>query len=471
MLVPHLHIFELSKRYYVIDIIHMLFFECDYESYVTLKKMKIEKEFPLNLPFGVRNLFEFINQGYFFSKNKYEMPSMSLHSDFCNISFPPVHRCNYACKYCFADTGEKYKEFIKDFSDDILDDMLKFIYSDFSKDSHKIRYDFVSGGEPLLNFNFIKKFLCKRKKLDDIYNKTSSVFMATNGSLLTEDIVKFLDEHNVDIGISIDGDPSIHNANRVWKDGSGTYTQTINGLTLVQNSTNSNKIKDIWGLTVLTKKHTSIVNILAHLKSLKIKRCQIKFVRSIDKLVGFSLEDYNQLEAMYLELFSLLKAMIKEGNIDTLLMILNENDYFAKHLLTLILRKAKLFRCGAGKNKISICANGDIYPCDSFVGISQFKIGNVNNGIDSNSYGYRILSKITCLETHCGSCWAKIICGGDCYYNSYIHSGEIVKPDPLVCKMNKFFIENAVSLLCMIQQTDMKLLRRLSNFVNLKATV
>ena len=38
--------------------------------------------------------------------------------------------------------------------------------------------------------------------------------------------------------------------------------------------------------------------------------------------------------------------------------------------------------CGAGTEYLSVSPNGDIFPCHQFVGISEFKIGNVFKSID-----------------------------------------------------------------------------------------
>ncbi|MFQ9150415.1 MAG: SPASM domain-containing protein [Blautia sp.] len=58
-------------------------------------------------------------------------------------------------------------------------------------------------------------------------------------------------------------------------------------------------------------------------------------------------------------------------------MIINENDQFGKILKRLILNQLHIRRCYAGCNKITICPDGSIYPCDSFVGKENYKIGDI----------------------------------------------------------------------------------------------
>ena len=55
--------------------------------------------------------------------------------------------------------------------------------------------------------------------------------------------------------------------------------------------------------------------------------------------------------------------------------------------------------CGAGHEYLAITPEGDIYPCHQFVGMEDFKVGNVNDGIlntdiqkyfkDSNVYRFK----------------------------------------------------------------------------------
>jgi len=35
--------------------------------------------------------------------------------------------------------------------------------------------------------------------------------------------------------------------------------------------------------------------------------------------------------------------------------------------------------CGAAREVVSINPNGDVYPCDGFKGVEEFKMGNILN--------------------------------------------------------------------------------------------
>lgn len=43
-----------------------------------------------------------------------------------NISFTPVHECNFSCRYCFAKGGNTYNDIEKDFTDEKIEKCLNF---------------------------------------------------------------------------------------------------------------------------------------------------------------------------------------------------------------------------------------------------------------------------------------------------------------------------------------------------------
>ena len=113
-------------------------------------------------------------------------------------------------------------------------------------------------------------------------------------------------------------------------------------------------------------------------------------------------------------------------------------------------REIIIRHCGAGINKISICANGDIYPCDSFVGKKDFCMGNIATGIDRMKFG----EDINVYSSSCVECWARFLCGGDCYHNVFVSGRQITEPLHYYCDLYKFLIEIAIDLFSFILDLD-----------------
>lgn len=384
------------------------------------------------------------------------------------LSFPPVHKCNLNCTYCFASAGENYRGIVREFNKEKIENLLNFTF-DFFEDKDSIRLDLVSGGEPLLAFETIKELVFLRDQMQEKTNKNMMIWLCTNGTLLNEEICDFLNQNNISIGISLDGDKKVHDKYRKFKDESGTYSTIVNNINFIKNNPNySSKFKDIWGLTVITPQTESIVDIIKHHKKIGINNVQMKLVRSVEDEFVFDEESLVKLESNYNALCEFLYTECLKNNSGYIKMILNDNDYFGKILRRLLLRQIVINRCQAGKNKFSISANGDIYPCDSFVGNEKFRLGNLNTGmIEKNAL------KSICVNDReeCQKCWGRYLCGGDCFHNSYLKNGNVLEPDKMFCKLQKHLIVLALMLIDKLNETIPNTVKELTRFLELKEKV
>jgi uncharacterized protein len=58
--------------------------------------------------------------------------------------------------------------------------------------------------------------------------------MTTNGTLLTTEIIRFLQDHNISLIISLDGPKEINDKNRVFANGLGTFETVMKQIELVK---------------------------------------------------------------------------------------------------------------------------------------------------------------------------------------------------------------------------------------------
>ena len=87
----------------------------------------------------------------------------------------------------------------------ILDNIKDHIKK-YGLDSFKI--GFVGNGEPLLNFSELRTYI--EYISEELKNGIISAYTITNGVSLTEEMLLFFKEHNVNVGFSIDGLKDIH---------------------------------------------------------------------------------------------------------------------------------------------------------------------------------------------------------------------------------------------------------------------
>ncbi len=145
--------------------------------------------------------------------------------------------CTFRCRQCFQ--YERHREDFPDLrpnlsmSEEIaylgIDTFVRHIRE--SDDDGSDRQIYFYGGEPLLNWDIFKKSICYVEGLQrkgDLPDLSLSVI--TNGSLINEEKAKFLADHGIAVGLSIDGPREKNDVYRMYSDGSGTFDDIMNAL-------------------------------------------------------------------------------------------------------------------------------------------------------------------------------------------------------------------------------------------------
>ena len=189
----------------------------------------------------------------------------------------------------------------------------------------------------------------------------------------------------------------------------------------------------------------------------------MRIVRTVETY-GLNESTFFKYKALYDELFAFFIEQFKMDNIDYIEMLSNDNDYLGIILRRIILRRIVTHRCQAGKNKVSLTANGQLFPCDSFVGKNDFCIGNV---LKSERYDSVLENTFVDNIVACSGCWARYICGGDCYHNSYLMKNDVKDIDCIFCKLQKYLIEETVAMYCQMNEINVSLFGRLTRMVEI----
>lgn len=112
------------------------------------------------------------------------------------------NRCNLACRYChFHEKGIIESADMNVY--DILDNVKRYT-------SQPFKIGFVGNGECFLDWQQLKSYITYLEDAPNI-----SVYTITNGTVcLSANEWRFLEQHNVNVGFSIDGYKELHNLNR-----------------------------------------------------------------------------------------------------------------------------------------------------------------------------------------------------------------------------------------------------------------
>lgn len=136
------------------------------------------------------------------------------------VTLQVTQQCNFRCEYCVYSGGYQNRNHsARNMDWETAKKAMDFLIA-HSRDSQEIDLSFY-GGEPLLRYDFIVK--CMEYITKEAEGKRVTFNITTNGSLLTEEMVEFFMNYEVKIAISLDGPAEIHNKNRKFVNGEGTF--------------------------------------------------------------------------------------------------------------------------------------------------------------------------------------------------------------------------------------------------------
>lgn len=432
------HTFERDGTYYLFDNEKLLSCIIEKRVYDALNQNDVTM-----LTEHERYMFDgFHRQNTFFVDHPKEHYSLPIYNVVV-ISMALFHGCNLNCKYCFADAGQNFKGEQRAFTEQSINAAIDFLLNDpyFSKMDY-YRINLVSGGEPLLSKQLFRMFIETAFDRFTQAGKRLYVWFSTNGTLLTEEDLIFISRYNIGYGISLDGDKISNDKLRVYGNNFGTYDDIVQNIKKIQaSSAVPKRLKELWGLMVYTRENPDLLSNINHLHDLGFSTVQMRFVRSNDDalvldetVAADSLTDF--IKAIFNQAIS--------GDDSLLRLICNDNDYIGKIIKRIVTQVQREVRCSAGSYMFSFAADGNIYPCDCFVGNPDYIMGSFYKTIpDDHFLRYRDLSVHS--RTKCKGCWARYVCGGDCYHNSYLKNGDLRTPDDSYCKMILQVIECVIA--------------------------
>ena len=145
------------------------------------------------------------------------------------VQLQVTRNCNFKCVYCSYVQSHEFERAHEriNMSFSTAQKSIDFLYK-HSKDSPQIALSFY-GGEPLLNYNLIKRSIEYAAPL--FKSKPISYHITTNGSLLNDEMIMFFVKHKVHLLISLDGDGNIQDKHRKYAyNGSGTFNDVVKSI-------------------------------------------------------------------------------------------------------------------------------------------------------------------------------------------------------------------------------------------------
>ncbi|MBR6523510.1 MAG: thioether cross-link-forming SCIFF peptide maturase [Clostridia bacterium] len=377
------------------------------------------------------------DMGKLFSEDKYEELAKNYKSDTSVIKamcLHIAHTCNLNCSYCFASQG-KYQGERSLMSFEVGKQAFDFLIAN-SGTRKNLEVDFF-GGEPLMNWDVVKKLVEYARSIEKEHNKNFRFTLTTNGVLLDNDKIEFLNREMSNVVLSLDGRKEIHDHFRKDYNGNGSYDLI---LPKFKNFVEKRDGKNYYMRGTFTHNNTDFTNDIFHMADLGFTELSMEpVVCPPSDPYALTLEDMPKLFEQY-EILA--KEMIKRKK---------EGRPFTFYHYMLDLKNGpciykRITGCGSGTEYMAVTPWGELFPCHQFVGDEKYSLGNIWDGVKNTAVQDEFKKCNAYSRPECNDCWARLYCSGGCAANSYHATGSISGIYEYGCELFKKRIECAIMM-------------------------
>ncbi|MFW5983114.1 MAG: radical SAM protein [bacterium] len=290
-------------------------------------------------------------------------------------------RCNLNCDYChFGSRKNKYNRALHEFTnqelDSIIDNIIKYVAANKMP---TFKLGIVGSGEPLLNFDDIKRIVY-RVKANEMAD-TFRLYTITNGTLLTNEMLDFFYDNKeiIDLNFSLDGYKEIHEIARKG------FDRTFKGILKYEKKFGKKPVVNAVVSLNTIKNQTGVIDFFKHHRFTQVNFSIVFGVEAKELLIAR--KTYNKF----------LDACKEAGIMSR--QVKKEKKYDCTKYGSL---------CGVGRTNVFITKSG-IYPCARFLGDPNYRLTSFDENWDSVQ---RVLSSYSKPEE------------GACYYETVTVEGE-----------------------------------------------
>ena len=444
-----IHKFKQGENYFVLDVnsgaVHII----DELVYDILDDEKIKsKEEVLSELKGIYKeediieaydeLKELEEEGALYSPDAYEEIANSSMDDrdyIKAICLNIIHGCNLRCKYCFADEGE-YHGHKGVMSVETAKKAIDYVIKR-SGPRRNIEID-LFGGEPTMIMDNIKEIIQYARENEAKWKKIIRFTMTTNATLLTDEMMDYMDKEMGNIILSLDGRKEVNDKVRIKVDGSGSYDDILPNIKKMISKRTKGKTYYVRG--TFTRENTDFYNDVVAMLNEGFREISIEPVVLEDgHPLALREEDLPTIFENYDRLYEEMARRKKEG------------DNFTFYHFNIDIQGGpcvykRISGCGAGFEYVAITPQGEVYPCHQFVGKEEYKLGSVYDDTFNSELSKEFKMAHIYNKPKCKECWARFYCSGGCQANNVAFNGDMKIPYEVGCKMQKKRIECAIAL-------------------------
>jgi uncharacterized protein len=299
------------------------------------------------------------------------------------------------------------------------------------------------GGEPLLRIDLLRETVAYIRNKERNTAKQVSLAITSNGTLLTEPILDFFRKQHVDLCISIDGQAHVHNLNRCYKDGRGSFDDVLRNLRTAIDRLGTLQVNAVYGPDTIDYL-TETVSFFAELGSTAIQLNPNIFACWKEDMYPKLATTYMQIANHYIQSYQRAQE-IAVNLMDSKIILLLKGGYECTD------------KCGMGETEMGFAPSGNIYPCERFIGEdcnSPLCLGSIDTGLDQARLR-SLLKHRGNRNEECRTCDLQKYCMNWCGCTNYHMTGQTDLVSPMICESEKAAILAAKHVLINLKNNEL----------------
>ncbi len=357
-------------------------------------------------------------------------------------------RCDHSCQYCQVSRVSQDRV-AYDMTPEIANRAIDLM---FRSPSPCLKVEF-QGGEPLLNFELVRHVVNEVTRRND--GRDIQFVIASNLSMLTDEILDFCTDNRVFFSTSLDGPADLHNRNRPRPD-RDSYSRAVAGI---------QRIRDHLGSDAVSALMTSTAESLQQPEAIIDEYVKLGFESIFLRYIspyGFAAKTATRIGYETDQFIEFFKRGLQH------IILLNDRGVRMREVYSTLLLQRILTPyatgyvdlqspSGIGISVLAYNYDGDVYASDegrmlAEMGDKTFRLGTVENSYEELFLDNDLLPAVfdTMLEGLPGCCDCALLpfCGSDPVFH-HRTQGDIVghRPTSAFCKRNMEVMRHLIRLL------------------------
>lgn len=326
-----------------------------------------------------------------------------------------THNCNLNCNYCYAGKSRK-----KDMSWSTAQKAVDFSLNAYPGKGVS-EFSFF-GGEPFLCFDLMKDIT------QYIYGRVSEmkipvrISVTTNGTIFTRKIADFLEDNHIDLCVSIDGTEHVHNANRRFRNGRGSFQKVTSNLEKAVKQLSNVQVNSVFGAQTIEDLPATVRFLVD--KGITVIHLNPDIMEKWDSAALLKIKEvYRQISEYYIDCFNKGKE-VAVNLIDGKMVLFLKGGYGEED------------KCSMGEREWGVAPSGNVYPCERFIGDDtnhSLCLGNVHFGVDSQKC-CAVIKRRGNRNPQCNRCDLQKFCMNWCGCTNYHMTGTTDLASAMLCE-------------------------------------